>query len=134
MVDRRPHPLRARSSTLCRWRSAHGGRPRGGPSVTPTTAASTRRGPSAGAPCAAELHGSTGSIGDCFDNSLADPFFGSLQLELLDRHHWQTRDQLASAIFDYVQAFYNPRRRLFTISTLSPADFESRHGIDADAA
>ncbi len=83
---------------------------------------------------AAGLLGSMGSIGDCFDNSLAESFFGSLQLELLDRHHWRTRDRLASAIFDYVEAFYNPRRRHSSIGNLSPAQFESRHTIDADAA
>ena len=57
---------------------------------------------------AAGLLGSMGSIGDCFDNSLAESFFGTLQLELLDRHHWQTRDQLASAIFEYVEALSRP--------------------------
>jgi putative transposase len=83
---------------------------------------------------AAGLLGSMGSIGDCFDNSLAESFFGTLQLELLDRHHWQTRDQLASAIFDYVEAFYNPRRRHSSIEDFSPAEFESRHIAAADAA
>jgi putative transposase len=83
---------------------------------------------------AAGLLGSMGSIGDCFDNSLAESFFGTLQLELLDRHHWESRDQLASAIFDYVEAFYNPRRRHSSIENFSPAEFESRHIAAADAA
>ena len=83
---------------------------------------------------AAGLLGSMGSIGDCFDNSLAESFFGTLQLELLDRHRWETRDQLASAIFDYVEAFYNPRRRHSSIGHLSPVEFESRHTSEADAA
>lgn len=83
---------------------------------------------------AAGLLGSMGSIGDCFDNSLAESFFGTLQLELLDRHHWETRDQLASAIFDYVEAFYNPRRRHSSIENFSPAEFESRHIAATDAA
>lgn len=61
-------------------------------------------------------------------------FFGTLQLELLDRRHWETRDQLASAIFDYVEAFYNPRRRHSSIENFSPAEFESRHIAAADAA
>ena len=75
-----------------------------------------------------------GSIGDCFDNSLAESFFGTLQLELLDRHHWETRDQLASAIFEYVEAFFDPRRRHSSIENFSPAEFESRHIAAADAA
>jgi putative transposase len=83
---------------------------------------------------AAGLLGSMGSIGDCFDNSLAESFFGTLQLELLDRHRWQTREELASAIFDYLEAFYNPRRRHSSIGNFSPAEFESRHTADADAA
>jgi putative transposase len=83
---------------------------------------------------AAGLLGSMGSIGDCFDNSLAESFFGTLQLELLDRHRWQTREELASAIFDYLKAFYNPRRRHSSIGNFSPAEFESRHTADADAA
>jgi hypothetical protein len=40
-----------------------------------------------------------GSIGDCFDNALAESFFSSLQVELLDRQSWATRQQLANAIF-----------------------------------
>ncbi len=83
---------------------------------------------------AAGLLGSMGSIGDCFDNSMAESFFGTLQLELLDRHHWKTRQELTSAIFDYVEAFYNPRRRHSSIGNLSPAEFESLHTANADAA
>jgi putative transposase len=41
-----------------------------------------------------------GSIGDCFDNSVAESFFGTLQLELLDEHHWESRQQLVQAIFE----------------------------------
>jgi len=42
--------------------------------------------------------------------------------------------QLASAIFEYVEAFYNPRRRHSSIGNLSPVEFESRHIVEADAA
>jgi hypothetical protein len=59
----------------------------------------------------AGLLGSMGSIGDCFDNSVAESFFGTLQLELLDEHRWATREQLALAIFDWIEVWYNPRRR-----------------------
>ena len=40
-----------------------------------------------------------GSIGDCYDNCVAKSFFGTLQLELLDEHRWESRQQLALAIF-----------------------------------
>lgn len=75
----------------------------------------------------AGLLGSMGSIGDCFDNSVAESFFGSLQLELLDEHHWHTRDQLALAIFDWIEAWYNPRRRHSYCKMLSPIDYETAH-------
>ena len=74
---------------------------------------------------AAGLLGSMGSIGDCFDNSVAESFFGSLQLELLDEHRWDTRDQLANAIFDWIECWDNPRRRHSYCRTLSPIDYET---------
>ena len=74
---------------------------------------------------AAGLLGSMGSIGDCFDNSVAESFFGSLQLELLDEHRWATRDQLANAIFDWIECWYNPRRRHSYCGMLSPIDYET---------
>ena len=69
----------------------------------------TRRGPSVDACAARACSGSMGSIGDCFDNSVAESFFGTLQLELLDEHRWDSRQQLALAIFDWIEAWYNPR-------------------------
>jgi putative transposase len=68
-----------------------------------------------------------GSIGDCYDNSVAESFFGTLGLELLDEHRWETRDQLANAIFDWIEAWYNPRRRHHHsyCGQLSPIDFET---------
>ena len=52
---------------------------------------------------AAGLLGSMGTIGDCYDNSVAEAFFSGLQRELLDQHTWTTRDQLALAIFDWIE-------------------------------
>jgi putative transposase len=73
----------------------------------------------------AGLLGSMGSIGDCFDNGLAESFFATLHTELLDRHPWTTRDQLANAVFAYLEGLYNPRRRHFALGYLSPADYEN---------
>lgn len=75
----------------------------------------------------AGLLGSMGTVGDCFDNSLAESFFGTLQLELLDRKKWKTRQELALAIFDYLEAFYNPVRRHSSIGYLSPVEYEELH-------
>lgn len=73
----------------------------------------------------AGLLGSMGTIGDCFDNSVAESFFGTLQLELLDEHHWHSREQLANAIFDWIETWYNPRRRHYYCGMLSPVDYET---------
>ena len=81
----------------------------------------------------AGLLGSTGSIGDCFDNSVAASFFATLQTELLDRSTWPTREGLANAIFAFVEGFYKPRRRHSTLGYLSPADYETQHAITAPA-
>jgi len=81
----------------------------------------------------AGLLGSMGTIGDCFDNSVAESFFGTLQLELLDEHHWKDRRHLALAVFDWIEAWYNPKRRHSYCQMLSPADYE-RVNTAADAA
>jgi putative transposase len=73
----------------------------------------------------AGLLGSMGTIGDCFDNSVAESFFGTLQLELLDEHHWRSRHQLALAIFDWIETWYNPHRRHSYCKKLSPIDYET---------
>ncbi len=78
----------------------------------------------------AGLLGSMGSIGDCFDNSVAESFFGTLQLELLDEHRWSTREQLALAIFDWIEAWYNPRRRHSYCRMLSPVDYEAARAAE----
>jgi len=74
---------------------------------------------------AAGILGSMGSVGDAYDNSVAEAFFSSLQRELLDQHHWQTRHQLAQAIFEWIEAWYNPRRRHSYNGGLSPNDYET---------
>jgi putative transposase len=58
---------------------------------------------------------------------MAESFFGTLQMELLDRHRWKTRHELALAIFEYLEAFYNPVRRHSSIGYLSPVEFEALH-------
>ena len=73
----------------------------------------------------AGLLGSMGTVGDALDNAVAEIFFASLQCELLDRHQWDTRAELARAMFHYVEAFYNPTRRHSTLGYLSPIDYEA---------
>ncbi len=74
---------------------------------------------------AAGLLGSMGSVGDCFDNSVAEAFFSGLQRELLDQRHWESREQLTTAIFDWIETWYNPYRRHSSTGGLSPIDYET---------
>ena len=72
----------------------------------------------------AGLLGSMGRVGSALDNAMMESFFGTLQRELLDRKRWQSRAELASAIFEWIEAWYNPRRRHTSIANLSPVDYE----------
>ncbi|WP_207635415.1 IS3 family transposase [Thermaerobacter subterraneus] len=72
------------------------------------------------------IAGSMGSVGDALDNAVAESFYATLQTELLDRQTWTTRDQLRMAIFEYVEGFYNRRRRHSALGYLSPYEYEER--------
>lgn len=69
--------------------------------------------------------GSMGAVGSALDNAMAESFFASLQTELLDRQVWPTRDSLKSAIFEYIEIFYNRRRRHSALNYLSPLEHET---------
>ena len=75
----------------------------------------------------AGILGSMGSVGDALDNAMAESFFATLQTELLDRRPWNTRAQLAQAIFEYIEAFYNPERRHSALDYYSPVEYRQRH-------
>jgi putative transposase len=69
---------------------------------------------------------STGSVGDAYDNALAESFFATLECELIRRRRWRTHAEARTAVFDFVAGFYNPRRRHAALGYLSPAQFETR--------
>jgi putative transposase len=69
---------------------------------------------------------SMGSKGDAFDNAVAESFFATLKKELVHRQSWPTRRDLGSAVFEYVEAFYNRQRRHSTLGYLSPEEFEQQ--------
>jgi len=69
---------------------------------------------------------SMGSKGCAYDNAVAESFFATLKKELVHRRSWPTRRELTSEIFEYIEAFYNPRRRHSTLGMLSPVDYENR--------
>jgi len=69
---------------------------------------------------------SMGSVGDCYDNALAESVWATLTKELLCRQSFATRAEARTAIFDYLECFYNPLRRHSSLGQVSPAEFERR--------
>ncbi len=81
----------------------------------------------------AGIAASMGSVADCFDNAMAESFFATLKSELLHRRAWRSREQARMAISDYIEGFYNRRRRHSALDYLSPADWERRYAATAAA-
>lgn len=69
---------------------------------------------------------SMGSVGDCFDNAMAESFFASLECELLARRRFKTQAEAKMAVFEYIEGFYNPHRLHSSIGYQSPVNFERR--------
>jgi putative transposase len=74
----------------------------------------------------AGVRSSMGSVGDCFDNALAESFFATLECELLMRTRWRTHLEARTALFDFIEVFYNRQRRHSALGYLSPEAFERR--------
>jgi putative transposase len=62
--------------------------------------------------------------GDCYDNAVAESFFGTIKTECLDRHPWATRVSTMEAIGQYIDGFYNPHRLHSSLGYVSPIEFE----------
>jgi transposase InsO family protein len=71
-----------------------------------------------------KLRSSMSRKGNCWDNAVAESFFGTLKQEEIYRHVWPTRESAKNAIASYIERFYNVRRRHSAIDHLSPVDFE----------
>jgi putative transposase len=74
---------------------------------------------------------SMGSVGDCYDNAMCESFFATLECELIDRSIFHNHDEARVAIFDFIEGFYNTRRRHSSIGYQSPVQFERRQAIVA---
>jgi putative transposase len=74
----------------------------------------------------AGLEQSMGSVADCFDNAITESFFATLETELLDRHRFQSISAARMALFDYIEGFYNTKRRHSALNYLSPAQYERK--------
>jgi putative transposase len=70
---------------------------------------------------------SMGSVGDCFDNAMAESFFASLECELLAKRRFKTQAEAKLAIFEYIEGWYNPHRLHSALDYQSPVNFERRH-------
>ena len=75
----------------------------------------------------AGVNPSMGTVGDCYDNAMAESFFATLECELLNRTVFRTRDAARQEVFDFIEGFYNPKRRHSSIDYLSPVNFEVRY-------
>jgi putative transposase len=80
------------------------------------------------------LLSSMGTVGDCYDNAPMESFWGSMQIELLNRQRWRTKMELGLAMVDYIEHFYNPDRRHSSLSYLTPTEFEDLHSTSTQQA
>jgi len=67
--------------------------------------------------------------GNVWDNAAMESFFSSLKIERIDRRTYRTRDEAKADVFDYIERFYNLKRRHSTIGYLSPMEFERQAGF-----
>src|SRR3954449_5022499 len=74
---------------------------------------------------AAGIAQSMRSKGDCFDNAVAESFFATLKKELIHGRSWPSKAELRTEVFEYIEVFFNRRRRHSTLGMLSPAQFET---------
>lgn len=77
-------------------------------------------------------HGITTSMsrtGNCWDNACVESFFGTLKRELVYHRHYATREDATQDIFEYIEVFYNRKRRHSTLGYDSPAEYEARTAV-----
>jgi len=70
---------------------------------------------------------SMGTVGDAYDNAMAESFFASLECELIARRSWKTNTEARLAVFTWIESWYNPRRRHSGLDYQSPNNFERKH-------
>ncbi len=79
----------------------------------------------------AGIRPSMGTVGDAYDNAMCESFFGTLECELLDRRRFRSQAEARMAVFDYLEGFYNPRRRHSALDYKSPIEYERSHALAA---
>jgi len=68
-----------------------------------------------------------GTVGDAYDNAPMESFWGTVQIELLNRRNWQTTVELSVALVDFIENFYNVNRRHSSLGYLTPREFAELH-------
>jgi putative transposase len=69
---------------------------------------------------------SMGSVGDAYDNAMAESFFATLEREVLNRRRFRSQAEARMAIFQWLEGWYNPHRRHSSLGYLSPINYERR--------
>jgi putative transposase len=69
--------------------------------------------------------------GNCYDNAVAESFFKTIKKELVRKQIFETREIAASKIFEYIEMFYNPKRRHSYLDGISPNEFEKRYNLES---
>ena len=77
---------------------------------------------------------SMGTVGDAYDNAMAESFFASLECELIARRSWKSQAEARGALFTWIEGWYNPRRRHSGLNYLSPINFERKHPTQRDTS
>ena len=126
LVDRRSHARRARRRRPRRWPPGGASHPRARPIAHSDHGGAihvlgVRHAASAAPGCSARWAPSATAS----TTAVAEASSPALQRELLDQHHWTSRAQLATAIFDWIECWYNPHRRHCYCDGLSPIDYET---------
>ena len=68
-----------------------------------------------------------GSVGDAYDNAMCESFFATLETELIQRKSSRNQAEARMAVFDFIEAWYNPHRRHSSLGQMSPLNFEKKH-------
>ena len=73
------------------------------------------------------IHSSMSRKGDCWDNAVSESFFGTLKQEMVFWEKYKTRTQAKSSIIDYIEMFYNSKRRHSYLNYMTPMEFEKQY-------
>jgi putative transposase len=72
------------------------------------------------------IEASMSKTGNCYDNAAAESFFGLLKRERVNRVRYRTREEARADLFDYIEVFYNRKRRHGYVGNISPVEFEQK--------